>query len=126
KAPGKLIIKRAAVKPIRIFFGNESGGESPFPEAKIVHNGVKEIDVVTDAFDAEFVQGICHSVDGFGARVCVRAELGDHRIVENGDLTAFIDTRIVAHGDAVERAFWRRLVAHKTARGWQETPIRIL
>ncbi len=59
-------------------------------------------------------------VDGRLARARMRDELGDHGIVEHGDLGALEHAGIVAHGAAIGRAFLGRPIPGEPADRGQE------
>ena len=60
------------------------------------------------------------------ARRRMRDELGDHRIVVERNLAAFVDAGVVAHGDAVDAALGRRAIARQPPGRGQEIAIRVL
>src|SRR3974390_726754 len=111
KAPFQYAIERPAVESVRIFLRDEARGEPAFAKAQIVHDGIEEIDVMIDAFNAELVERRGHRIDRTLARRGVRAELGDHRIIVDGYLAAFVDASIVAYGDFAAAAFCGRAIA---------------
>src|SRR6516225_1955248 len=65
-------------------------------------------------------------IDRSLARCRVRHELGDHRIVVDGDLGAFKHAGVVADGAAECGAFLRRPVTGETANGGKEIAVGIL
>ena len=65
-------------------------------------------------------------VDRGLARLRVRDELGDHRVVPDRDLAALVDAGVVAHRDAVRLALLRRPVGHEPPGRGQEVARRVL
>ena len=104
------------MEAIGIFLRDEARGDIARAPARMLHDRAEERNVVTDALDAELIERDRHMVDGRGAVRTMRAELGDHRIVIDRNLAAFIDACVIADREAIERAFDRRLVAHQTTR----------
>ncbi len=50
------LVQRRAMEAFGEFFGDEACGQRSRAEALVVHDGGEEIDVVIDAFDAEFIE----------------------------------------------------------------------
>ena len=84
----------------------------PLAPARMLHQRGQERDVVLDAVDDEGVERVGLQVDGGLARGRMRHQLGDHRIVEHGDLAALEDAGVVADGAAVGEPSCGRPVAH--------------
>jgi hypothetical protein len=76
--------------------GDVACGEAALAEALLCHHGREERDVVADALVFELVERLLHEANGGVARRRPGAELGDHRIVEGRDLSAFIDAGVIA------------------------------
>ena len=66
-----------------------------------------------DAIDDEGIERLRLRIDRRLAIARVGDEFGDHRIVVDRNLAAFLHARIVAHGDAAEMAFRRRAIFHQ-------------
>ena len=80
---------------------------------------------MADAVDIERIERGRLRLDRGGARRRVGHELGDHRIVIDRDLAAFLHAGVVAHGDAVDAALGRRAVFHQPPDRGQEVAERI-
>jgi hypothetical protein len=87
----QLGVRWRAVEPLRIFFGDEAGGDVARAKARVLHQCGEEIDIVADAVDHERVERGHLRVDRrlAGGRPC--DQLGDHRVVEDADLAAIGD-----------------------------------
>ncbi len=105
-----------AVEAVGIFLGDEAGGQFARTEARMLHDGADEIDIMAEAFDFEAVERGDLQVGGFVAGLAPGDQLGDHRVVEHGDLAAF--GYAIVDADAVDAA--RRILPSLTVResGW--------
>ena len=110
------------VEAVRVFLGDEVGGQPAFDEALVGHQGGEERNVVADAADVILVQRLAHAGDGGVARRTPAAQLGDHGVVEHGDLAALIDAGV--HADM--RVLRRRAVVGQPAGGGQEVAEGVL
>src|SRR6185312_16063418 len=117
--------RRRGVEALGKFLGDEAGGKLSGTPALARHQRREKRNVVADAVDYEGVEGGGLRVDGRFAPRRVGDELGDHRIVIERYLAAFIDTGVVADGDARLAALGRRAVARQTAGRGQEIAVRI-
>ena len=121
-----LAFRRDRVKAFRKLLGDEAGRECAGTPARMLHDGREKRNVVADAVDIERVQRLRLGVDRRRARTRMGDELGDHRVVVERDLAAFVDTGVVAHGHAVNLGLGGRPVAGEPADRRQEIAIRIL
>ena len=101
--------------------GDEVRGELARPEPGMGHQRRQERHVVRHAADVELVQRAAHAIDRLVASLAVRAELGDHRVVEHRDLAALVDAGIDA--DVGSRLGFA--VLHQAPRGRQEVAERV-
>ena len=92
----------------------------------MLHQRGQKGDVVTDAVDDESVERGRLRVNRAEPVGRVGDELGDHRIIIDGDFPALEDAGVVAHGDAVLYPFRRRAVFHQAPRRRQEAARRVL
>ncbi len=81
----------------------------------MMHQRRQKRNVVADAVDIERVERARLGLDRGCPRRAVGDELGDHRIIEDRDLAAFLDAGVVAHRDAVMARFRRRTVFHQAS-----------
>ena len=102
--PRRLAFRRARGKSLRKFFGDETGRKLALAPARMMHQGREERNVVPDAVDIEGIERGRLRLDRGGPRRRMRDEFGDHRIVMDRDLAAFLHAGVVAHGDAVAAA----------------------
>ena len=79
-----------------------------------------------DPVDDEGVERVRLQVDGRLARGRMRHQLGDHRIVEHGDLGALEHAGVVADGAAERGALLGRPVAAEAADRGQEVAVGVL
>src|SRR6185312_14654494 len=121
----RTIVERLAVKAVGKLFGDEGRRQTPFAKPLVVHDRGQEGDVVVDALDAETVERHGHGVDRGKPRRRVRAEFGDHRIVEHRNLAAFVHAGVVADRHVAARAFGRRAIADQAPDRGDETAIGI-
>ena len=112
-------------KPRWKFLRDEAGRKLALAPARVMHQGREERDVVTDAVDIECIERGRLRFDRGRARRRVGDELRDHRIVEDGNLAAFLHTGVVAHGDAVLVRLRRRAIFHEPSDRRQEIAERI-
>ena len=112
-------------KPLWKFFGDETGRELALAPARMVHQRRQERNVVPDAVDIEGIERGRLRLDRGRPRRRMRDEFGDHRIVMDRDLAAFLHAGVVAHGDAVAAHFRRRAVFHQPPDRRQEIAERI-
>ena len=63
---------------VRIFLGDEGGGENPRIEHRMAHQCRLEGGVGTDTANQEGVECLAHACDGLLAGVAVADQLGDH------------------------------------------------
>ena len=98
----------------------------PGAPARMLHDRREKRNVVADAFDGEGIERIGLRVDRLLARLGVGDELGDHRIVVEGDFAALEHAGVVAHGHAVMLSFGGRAIAHQPADRGREIAIRVL
>ena len=108
------------------FLGDEAGREPPLAPARMLHQRGQKRNVMADAVDDEGVERGRLRIDRAEPVGRVGHELGDHRIVVDGDFPALEDAGVVAHGDAAPFAFRRRAVFDQAARRRQEAARRIL
>ena len=111
--------------PFGKLLGDEAGGKIAAAPARMIHQRRQERNVVTDAVDVEGIKRGRLRLDGGGARWRMGHQLGDHRIVKDRDLAAFLHAGVVANGDAVAGAFERRTVFHQPPDRGQEVAERI-
>jgi len=123
---GALAVRDLRMEAFGKLLGDEAGRQLAGLPARMRHQGRQKRNVVADAVDDESIERIALRLDRFRARRSVRDQLGDHRIVEQGNLAAFIDAGVVTHGDAVENALGRRAIARQPAGRRQEVAIRVL
>ena len=97
-----LAFRRARRKTLGKFLGDEAGRKIALAPARMVHQRRQERNVVADAVDIERIERGRLRLDRRGARRRMRHELGDHRIVIDRDLAAFLHAGVVADGDAVD------------------------
>ena len=84
------------LEAVRKLLGDETGGQVSVAEAVLGQDCGQEIQVVADAADGEAVEGLLHGADRGVAGVAVGHHLGDHGIVEHGDLGALGDPAVDA------------------------------
>ena len=94
--------------------------------ALVRHQRGEERNVVTDAVNDEGIERVGLRVDCRLARRRVGDQLGDHRIVVERNLAAFVDAGIVAHRDAIRHALGRRAVARQPPGRGHEIAVRVL
>ena len=111
---------------IGIFFRDEAGRQSARAPARLLHDRGEERNVVADAVDREAVECVRLRIDRGHAVAGMGDELGDHRVVIDRDLAAFVDAGVVADGDAVVVIFGRRAVSDQASGGGQEIAARDL
>ena len=106
-------VLRRADKAVRIFLGDKGGGDVPPFKAVMLIHGLQERDIMPDAVQFEIIQRRFHRLYRNAAVLAPCAELGDHRVIEHGNLAAFKDARIIANNRALFRGALRwRAVAH--------------
>ena len=105
---------RCALKTVREFVLDISGGDIAGPEARFIHDRGAEWHIVLNALNVEPVQGFGLNVQSLITIFAMGDQFGDHRIIEHRDLVAFADTAIHTHGAARERTFHRRDKALET------------
>ena len=93
----------AGVVAFRELLVDEGRAEAAFGETRAVGNRGEEVDIVPDAADGEAAERAREPRTRLLARRAVRRQLGDHRVVEHGDLGALDHARVDAHA-----AFLRR------------------
>ena len=103
------------------FLRNEVRGKLAGGEARQADERGQEADIVADAADLEGVEGLAHAADRLRPARAGGDQLGDHRVVEDGNVGAFIDAGIDADLLPV-----RRTVADQAAGRGQEAAFRIL
>ena len=81
---------------------------------------------MADAVDDESIERGRLGVDRAEPIGRMGDELGDHRIVMDGDFPALIDAGVIANGDAMSHAFRRRTVFDQASGRRQETARRVL
>src|SRR5260221_2450742 len=86
------------------FLRNKPGVQISSEESWMGERPTMEWDVCDDAFHGIFLQCTQHALDRFIARATVSAELGDHRIIVDGDVPAFVHAAIVANAVATRDA----------------------
>src|SRR5258705_12362740 len=122
---GDLAFRRTNRKPSGKFLRYEAGGEIALAPARMMHQRRQERNVVTNAIDVERIERGRLRLYCRGARRRVGHELGDHRIVIDRDLAAFLHAGVVANGDAGNAALdWRTVFYQPPDRG-QEVAERI-
>ena len=115
-----------AFKPIGIFFGDESRRYVAAFKPFVVIDRLQERDVVADPVQLEIIQRDLHRAQRYATILAPCAELGDHGVVEHGDLAALKYARVVADNRAlIRRAFYGRAVAFQASDGGQEITIRV-
>src|SRR5262249_61888888 len=105
-----LALRRLSAKTARKLFSDKAGGELSGPPAWMSHEGSNERDVVANAVDNECIECVALCRDRCTARRGMGHQFGDHRVVVEGDLTAFIDARVIAYRDAVDSSLLRGAV----------------
>ena len=103
------------------FLRNEVRGKLAGSEARQADERGQEADIVADSADLECVEGLAHAADRLRPARAGGDQLGDHRVVENGNVGAFIDAGIDADLLPV-----RRTVADQAAGRGQEAALGIL
>ena len=76
-----------------------------------MHDGRQKIYIVTNAINAEIIKCGGHGFNRGCAVGPMRYQLGNHRVIKQRYLAAFINTGIIAHGNAVMLGFFRWAVA---------------
>ena len=79
------------------------------------HQCAQERNIVANAFNREGIKRFGLAFNRLDARWPVCDELGDHRIIIHRDLPAFLDTRIIAHGDGAELPLCRWAIGGEAA-----------
>src|SRR5579863_3817599 len=118
--------RRRALEAAGKLLSDERGREPAGAPARVLHDRREKRNVVADAFDGEGIERIGLRVDRLLARLGVGDELGNHRIVVEGDFTALEHAGVVAHGHAVMLSFDGRAIAHQPADRGCEIAIRVL
>ena len=90
------------MEAIGIFFRNETSGEFARSEARMLHNGANEINIVAQPLDLETIKRCDLQVGGLVTGLSPRDELGNHWVVEHANFAAVIDT--VVYADAINAA----------------------
>ena len=110
------------VVAVRELLVDEGGAEPALGEARAVRNGGEEVDIVPDAADGEAAERAREPCARLLPRRPVRGELGDHRVVEHGDLGALDHARVDAHA----ALFRRRAEGLQPPDGGREIALRPL
>ena len=117
----------------RELFGDEGGGHLAPRKPRVVEERVQKVEVVPQPIAPNLVTGerVQHEAPRLVAARAVRDELGNHRVVVDGDLTALDDA--IVHADRAfasrrrhHRSLVRGHVPRKRAHRGQEPPQRVL
>src|SRR4051794_38097609 len=111
KRPADVAVRRARMHTVRKLLRDETGREPPLLPALMLHECSQEGYVVADAVDHEGIERVCLRGDCALARGRMRDELRDHRVVVDGDLSAFGHASIDPDGGAAAIALRRWPVA---------------
>src|ERR1700737_1516432 len=123
--PRDLAFRAADCKSFRKLLSDKTGGKIAAAPARMVHQRGEKWNVVADAIDIERIKGGRLRLDGSGPRRRMRHEFGNHRIVKDRNLAAFLPASIVAYGDATGRTLDRRAILYQSADGRQEVAKRV-
>ena len=98
------------MKPLWILFFDKGSSDISSTKPRVIHHGRQEGNIVTNALNLKGVQRIAHLRDGRWTIGRPGAELGNHWIIEHGNFTTFIHTRIIADRRCCTAGFSRRTI----------------
>mmetsp|Transcript_36821 Transcript_36821/g.85575 ORF Transcript_36821/g.85575 Transcript_36821/m.85575 type:complete len:350 (+) Transcript_36821:1698-2747(+) len=93
-AVGQLLVEVGRLKAVGVFVCDEVCGEVPRHERLVGQDGAEERDVAGDATDDILVKCRSHPTNRLGSVLAVCDELGDERIIVDGDVGALVDTGV--------------------------------
>ncbi len=116
-----VVIHPAGIVTVIEFLLDESGTQAPLGKTRPFQDGGEKAHVVGDATQIKRIERELHSGDRRRSVVGVDNQLGNHRIIENGNLVSLAHTAVESHV-----LTGRRLETHQPTRRRQEPTAWIL